>query len=159
MKLLGSFIVSVSLFAVGLAHADSRLAAALKVLHSTNAAVTWDAKGAKVADVTCDRVADTIVVGYESKAVWLGIVPGSKSTHVGEPITIRFSVGEHTQNSFCEIPVRISIYPIDCENDEGPIPGCKVIKGCSAFSLADDACDSFHFYWDSSRKSLTWWRL
>ena len=139
--------------------ATSGLAAALKVLHSANATVTWDAKTAKVADVTCDRIADTIVVGYESKAVWLGIVPGSKSAHSGKPITIRFSVGEHTQDSFCKIPVRIGTYPIDCENEEGAIPGCKVTKDCSAFSLTDDSCDSFHFYWDNLRRSLTWWRL
>ena len=129
MKVLRLFIVSASLLSAGLAEADSQLAAAVEVLHSMNPTVTWDAKTARVADVTCDRIPDAIVVGYKSKAVWLGVVPGSKSTKVGKPITIRFSVGEHTQSSFCDIPVRIETYPIDCEGEEGSLPGCKVIKG------------------------------
>jgi hypothetical protein len=140
------------------AAAQTEPAAALKVLHATNDKVQWNAKAAVVADVTCDGVPDTIVVGYETGSVWLGVVPGTKSPKAGKPMTTHFLLGKQTQDSFCDVPVRVEIYPIECENEDGSLPGCKAVKGCSAFSLIDDSCDSFHFYWDGSRKSLRWWR-
>jgi len=35
---------------------------------------------------------------------------------------------------------------------------CKPTKGCHSFTVIDDECDSFNFYWDSSRRTLAWWR-
>ena len=43
--------------------AQTEPAAALKVLHTTNDKVSWDAKSAAVADVTCDGFPDVVVVG------------------------------------------------------------------------------------------------
>jgi hypothetical protein len=143
---------------VGLAAAANPVAA-VKALREAKREVTWDAKTAVVADVTCDGVPDTVVVGYERNTVWLGAVPGTTSDKSAKLTTTRFSVGKQTQDSFCTVPVRIEAYPLECEDEEvGALPGCKPVKGCSAFSLVDDSCDSFHFYWDSSRKLLTWWR-
>jgi hypothetical protein len=133
--------------------------AGIKALREVKREVNWDAKSAVVADVTCDGVPDTVVVGYERDAVWIGTVPGTRSNKPAELTTTRFSIGKQTQDSFCGVPVRVEAYPIECEDEEvGALPGCKRVKGCSAFSLVDDACDSFHFYWDSSQKALTWWR-
>jgi len=134
-------------------------AAAINALQQAKHEVKWDAKTAVVTDVTCDGVPDTLVVGYEKGAVWLGVVPGPSASKSAKLITTRFSVGKQTQSSFCAVPVRIETEPTECEDEEfGVLPGCKRIKGCLAFSLVDDSCDSFHFYWDSSRKVLTWWR-
>lgn len=133
--------------------------AGVKALREAKHEVNWDAKTAVVADVTCDGIPDTVVVGYERDAVWLGAVPGTKSNKPGKLTTTRFSVGKQTQDSFCAVPVRVEAYPIECEDEEvGDLPGCRPVKGCSAFSLVDDACDSFHFYWDVSQKALRWWR-
>jgi len=139
--------------------AATDFAAAIKALEEAKHEVKWDAKTAVVADVTCDGVPDTLVVGYEKDGVWLGVVPGPNAGKSAKLTTTRFSVGKQTQSSFCAVPVRIETDPIECEDEEfGALPGCKRIKGCLAFSLVDDSCDSFHFYWDSSRKKLTWWR-
>ena len=133
--------------------------AGIKALREVKREVNWDAKTAVVADVTCDGVPDAVVVGYERDAVWLGAVPGTRSNKSAKLTTTRFSVGKQTQDSFCAVPVRVEVYPIECEDEEiGTLPGCKPVKGCLAFSLVDDSCDSFHFYWDSSQKALTWWR-
>lgn len=150
----------ISLFAGAYAYAQepAALATAANVLREANSKVAWDEKTAVVADVTCDGKADTAFIGYEGDMVWLGVVPGSKQNKPRKSMTIRFYVGKHSQDSFCAVPVRIEAYPIECENEDGNLPGCKPVKGCSGFSLVDEACDSFHFYWDSARSSLTWWR-
>ena len=111
------------------AAAQTEPAAALKVLHTANDKVRWDAKAAVVADVTCDGVPDTVAVGYESGSVWLGVVPGIKSAKMGKAMTIRFLLGKQTQDSFCDVPVRVEVYPIECENEDGSLPGCKAVKG------------------------------
>jgi hypothetical protein len=132
---------------------------AINALRKAKREVNWDAKTAVVADVTCDRVPDTIVVGYERDAVWLGVVPGPGTNKSAKLSTMRFPVGTQSQDSFCAVPVHVETYPIACEDEDiGVLPGCKPVKGCLAFSLDDDKCDSFHFYWESSQKALAWWR-
>jgi hypothetical protein len=134
--------------------------ASLAVLREANPDVVWDEKTAVVADVTCDGVADTIVIGREKQdSAWIGIIRGVKGSQTPKPITMKFAVGTHSQGSFCAIPVSISTGPIECNDEEtGELPGCKRVKGCSDFSVTDEECDSFNFYWDNSQKKLTWWR-
>jgi hypothetical protein len=128
------------------------------VLRKANAKVNWDAATKVVADVNCDGVADTAYVGYEQGAVWLGVLFGSRSQKTSKPVTMRFEVGRQSQGSFCGAPVKLETHPIECRTEDGPLPGCRRIKGCSDFSMVDEQCDSFHFYWNSDRKVLTWWR-
>ena len=117
--------------------------------------VTWQAGKAKRADVTCDGKADTVVFGTARKSVWVGIVPGGG----GKPQIMDFGLRSQAQDGFCAEPERITTSPISCSAEEmGKFPGCKVVKGCQAFSIEDDACDSFHFYWDASKKTVRWWR-
>lgn len=56
------------------------------------------------------------------------------------------------------MPTRVEISPHDCDSGEGPLPDCKVSRSCKDFSVVDDDCDSFNFYWDSTHKKLAWWR-
>jgi len=81
---------------------DAAIKALQKALHNVN----WDPKSAVVADVTCDRVADTVVVAYEREAVWLGTVPGLKANKPGKLTTMRFPVGTQSQDPFCAVPVQ-----------------------------------------------------
>ncbi len=140
------------------ANAQTAAPDALEMLRRTGAGVNWDADSKVVADVSCDGIADTSYVGYGKKAVWLGVVFGTNSQPGRKPFTARFAVGKHDQGSFCATPVKLDSYPMVCRTEDGPLPGCAQVKGCSAISMVDDICDSFHFYWDSARKSLTWWR-
>lgn len=154
---LRTFGLAIVFLAFGATAQDKKTTdAAISALHVAQPKVNWDAKTAVSADVTCDGRADTAIVGYDrNEAVWLGVVSGNSKY----PVTMKFLVGKHSQDSFCSIPVQIETHPIDCEGDEGEtLPGCKKVKGCSDFSLVDNSCDSFHFYWDSTRKKLAWWR-
>ena len=67
-----------------------------------------------------------------------------------------FFVGSGVQDSFCAAPARIQVAPLDCDAEDY-LRGCKRVKGCQEFSVLDDAGDSFHFYWDSTRRQLAWW--
>ena len=158
MKLVAMFVSFCFVLSVDPTGAQTRTDVALKALRVVTGKVNWDAKTAIVADVTCDRLSDIVMVGYEPGAVWLGVVPGTKSGKAGMATTTRFPVGAHAQDSFCETPVRIETYLMDCDGEDRSMPGCKLIKGCTAFSLNDEACDAFHFHWNRSRKALTWSR-
>lgn len=133
---------------------------AISSLSSLAPEVDWKTTTTKIADVTCDNVPDTIIIGYENnEAVWVGVVPGPTESNSVKPMIYKFQVGKHTQDSFCGTPVRIETGPIICgDEDIGDLPGCQPTKGCFDFSLVDDMCDSFHFYWDTRYKKLVWWR-
>ena len=131
---------------------------ALQALRAAAPSTTWDAASAKAADVTCDGRADRIVVGYERATVWLGVVPGGETAPSRKPFTQRFAVARDSQDAFCKVPVRIELQALACETEDGPLAGCKPVAGCAAFSLVDEDCDAFHFYWNSEQQSLTGWR-
>jgi len=124
-------------------------------LRKSHPTVKWNSKSATVADVTCDGKPDTVVLGSENNDVVIGIVSG---VHSDKTQAFSFPVHGGTQNGFCAFPTRIEVSPRDCLSEGGPLPGCKPIKGCRAFTVIDNDCDPFNFYWDSSRKSFAWWR-
>jgi hypothetical protein len=138
--------------------AQSQIPTAFTVLRASNPKVQWDAKTAVTADITCDGIADVIVVGYDDKSVWVALVPGMKDGTLAKPIVQQFPIDGGVQNGFCEKPVRIEVRPQDCEGQAGSLPGCKPTQGASEFGLYDDACDHFEFYWDSAMKQLRWSR-
>jgi hypothetical protein len=137
------------------AAAQSKVATAVAAVRASNPKVQWDAKTAVTADITCDGIADVVVVGYDDKSVWVALVPGMKDGTLAKPIVQQFPIDAGVQSGFCEKPVRIVVSPLVCDDD---LPGCKPTKGASDFGLYDDACDHFNFYWDSDRKTLRWWR-
>lgn len=132
---LGLVTLSGSLSAV--AQQGPRSRSVIDALRTARPGVTWDAKSSVVADVTCDGKADTVVVGYEGKTVWLGVVPGSGGRELPKPLTVGFPVGQYRQDSFCAVPVKIEVGALECRNEEMDLPGCKPVKGCSGFSLVD----------------------
>ncbi|MFO1247967.1 MAG: hypothetical protein U1E93_07080 [Alphaproteobacteria bacterium] len=117
--------------------------------------VTWHASKAKTADVTCDGKPDTVAFGTGKDAISVAVLPGKG----GKPQIMKFGIGAARQDNFCAVPTHIELEPISCSDPEiGKFPGCKPVKGCQQFSVVDDQCDSFHFYWDSKKKMVHWWR-
>jgi hypothetical protein len=94
-------------------------------------------------------------LGSEKGNVVVGVASGVLPH---ETQVFSFPVRPDTQDGFCTFPTRIKLSPLDCESDEGTLPGCKPVKSCRAFTVIDDDCDGFNFSWDSSRRSLVWWR-
>lgn len=137
-----------------------RQAMAFLVTQSGHGTV-WNAKSAIVADVTCNGKPDTIIVGRRHRAVLIGVVSESEQGKPKTPIIVEFPTNHPIgQNAFCGTDVHIEKERLVCKTGDGvPLAGCRPVRGCSAFRADDGECDSFHFYWDSKRKALTWWRL
>jgi hypothetical protein len=133
----------------------SKTEVSVSELRKSYPAVKWNSKSATVADVTCDGKPDTVVLGSEKNDVVVGVVSGTPSYKTQ---VFSFPVKGGIQNGFCAFPTRIEISPLDCEAEGGALPGCKPVKACQAFTVIDNECDPFNFYWDSSRKTLAWWR-
>jgi hypothetical protein len=150
-KTVRTFLMGMTLCAAG----QNPNGSALHFLTHDHPSVRWDEKSARVADVTCDGTPDTVVFGSESAKVWVGVV---SPKHERNPQLLSFPLATHSQDSFCAVPVRIELEPFDCDADGEKLPGCKPVKSCRTFSVADDECDSFHFYWDSARRTIRWWR-
>ena len=136
----------------------------LGVLQADKPKVLWQAKSITRADVSCDGQPDILVLGREKGAgsdkgkVWLGVVEGRAGNQFGPISSFEFAVKPDAQDAFCQLPVRIEVVPLICDNEDGALPGCKPSKTCKSFALLDDACDSFNFYWDSEQKKLVYWR-
>ncbi len=124
-------------------------------LHKSNPTVSWNVSSATTADVDCDGKPDTVMLGSEKDKVVVGVVWGASAK---QSQIFVFPVRGDTQDGFCSNPKTIEVSPLDCQSNDGPLPGCKAATGCKAFSILDDGCDSFNFYWDSSRGTLAWWR-
>jgi hypothetical protein len=126
------------------------------VLHRARPQAKWEMKSAKAGDVDCDGKADTVVLGSEGKTVLVGIVQAAPKS---SPIVLEFSIDPAQQDAFCAAPTVIEMSNMDCQSDAGRLEGCKSSKSCKQFTVSDDKCDSFHFYWDAKQKGIRWWRL
>ena len=124
----------------------------------SRAPVQWDVARAASADVTCEGKEDTIVLGYQGKnQVWISV---RRNGTEGRPLLppIILPVGTEQADAFCRLPLQIQTFPLDCKKGDGPLEGCVVKPGCQGFTLSDGACDGIHFYWNSQKQRLDWWR-
>lgn len=157
MRLLISTFLLLGLGISNFAHAQAATAkTAVESLRRLRSTTKWNVQSAKVADVDCDSKPDTIVLGSEQDKVVVGVVWGATAK---KPQVFEFSIRADRQDGFCAAPTKIEVAPLDCESDEGTLSGCRMVRGCKAFSLSDEECDPFNFYWDAARKQLAWWRL
>jgi len=82
----------------------------------------------------------------------------------GKPATIRL-----TQNA-SSVVVSVTFqgrrhprerfrFPVDASREDGVcrIPA-HLVQESRGFALVDDACDSFHFFWNRKTQHLAWWR-
>jgi hypothetical protein len=129
----------------------------LRALQLAAPDVSWNEALSATADVICDGKNQTIVVGQGNDAAWVGVVPTSGGK-TRKPMIMSWPIRHGTQAALCAMPIRIDLEPLNCETENGALPGCKEVKHCQSFSLADDECDPINVYWDSARHLLTWWR-
>ena len=157
MRFLISVLMLLGLGISNFANAQAATAkAAVESLRKHRSTTKWNVQSARLADVDCDSKPDTIVLGSEKDKVIVGIVWGATAN---KPQVFEFPIRADRQDGFCAAPTKIEVTPLDCESDEGTLPGCRVVRECKAFSLSDEKCDPFNFYWDAARKQLAWWRL
>ena len=130
-------------------------ALAVAALHKAHPEIEWNEKSAVIADVDCDGKSEVIVLGAESGQVVVAVVSVG---NLDQQRLLKFPVRPDAEDGFCAVPNRVKVSRLECSTDEGPLPGCKPIRSCKEFTVADDDCDSFNFYWDASRKTFGWWR-
>lgn len=122
--------------------------------------VEWDKKSIIEVDINCDGKKDYAILGKSKQGVTVALVVGpvSKKSRIE---SFEFLVGKQTQDSLCQLPATLQPESLDYDPTEavGKLPGFKPSKKCMAFVLSDDACDSFHFYWNHRANALDWWRL
>ena len=148
----------VAILAIFAAFANAQISktdVAVSKLRKTNPAVNWNRKSAISGDVNCDGKPDTVILGSEKDSVVVGVVSGAETD---KPQVFSFPISGDTQEGFCASPTRIELFPLDCSSGEGALPGCTPIKSCQSFTVTDNECDPFNFYWDSSHKTISWWR-
>lgn len=132
---------------------------ALDALKALAPKAKWNQKSAVKADVTCDGVEDTVMLGYAKGYVWIGLVPGSaKDGPKIRPSAGMYPIGHGAQDAFCDRPTRIETSSHTCDSDYGALKNCKPIPECKDFAVIDSECDSFNFFWDDKQQSLSWWR-
>lgn len=122
--------------------------------------VTWDKKSIIAIDINCDGSKDYAIFGKSKQGVTVALVVGP-FTEKSRMESFKFFVGESRQDSLCVLPARLEIEALDYDPTEmvGHLPGFHRSKKCNGFCLADNTCDSFHFYWNHQTNTLAWWRL
>ncbi len=122
--------------------------------------IVWDKNSILEIDINCDGKKDYAILGQSAQGISVAVVLG--------PISIKrkieaftFSVGRQSQDSLCQLPAKLETESLDYDPTEmvGKLSGFRSSKKCASFKLSDDACDSFHFYWDHMANALSWWRL
>lgn len=147
---------------VSVAIADSTTKAneLLQLVSKRMTDVEWDKKSIIEVDINCDGQKDYAILGKSKQGVTIALVVGpvSKKSRIE---SFEFHVGKQSQDSLCQLPAILKAESLDYDPTEavGKLPGFKQSKKCMAFVLADDACDSFHFYWNHQTNALNWWRL
>ena len=127
-------------------------------LHAADPSAPWSNGWSEKADVTCHGQKDILVVAHNAHKVWLGIIRTAQYTSHAQTMVLKWPIVRATQGALCAIPKKIEFYPRTCAGDAGPLPGCKPMAGCMAFSIEDEECDGLNFYWDAGKHGLRWWR-
>jgi hypothetical protein len=155
MKPKMTLCLAMILIEVGAAAQGVRSDDAIAAFRKLDASVEWNVASAEIADVGCDGKPDTVMLGYKKDEVAVGIVFAApeKAQLFTFPIQADASFG------FCLKPERIEVSPIICEFSDGTVlSGCKATDGCKAFSIANNGCDPFYFYWNSSIGVVSSWQ-
>ena len=155
MKLAATWVTAIFLCTAMAEGQLSQINATVDGLRRSHPSVKWNIKSARLADVTCDGDPDVMLLGSDENKVVVAVTSGRRQE---KSQMLSFPIGRDIQDGFCAQPTRLGIVPLDCETDEGPLSGCKPSKGCRAFTISDEECDAFNFYWDSSRNAIRWWR-
>jgi hypothetical protein len=150
MLMVAGCLLLLAVEAVAQVQKQSDVDAAVALLKKWHPEVKWNKRASAVVDVTCDGLKDVVVLGFEKDVAWLAVVPGSKQTGSSVPLAVSFSKGDY--------PFSVSTYPLRCRSETGPLPGCRIVKGCRALSFGDGETDPFNIYWDDAHKRLSWWR-
>src|SRR3954470_20708781 len=90
-----------------LAQERASVESVLSALRGISPGVSWDARTILSADVNCDGRVDSVAVGYQGGAIWVGLVPGGRASGLRRPVALRYPVEVGKADAFCSTPVRL----------------------------------------------------
>jgi hypothetical protein len=128
----------------------TRRACVLLALLATSASAAEDTA---LADLNGDGQQDRIALAQSRSEVILTVqIQGLGSR------TLRFPVATGAQDSFCTLPVKIRLEPLDCSPDGVFLAGCIESETAAAVVLDDNDCDAIRVYLNRESETLAWWR-
>lgn len=119
----------------------------------------WDTRSAVSMDIDCDGQPDLAILGRAPDRLFVAFFHGPVKAGM-RPEILYFAPG-HDQENVCSLNARVEPASLDydpVEQEAGELPGFRRSAQCKAFTLADQECDSFNFYWNHDSGRLNWWR-
>lgn len=110
----------------------------------------WFPRSAISADFTCDGKPDFLVRGQRGQSALVGLLPSDEKGQNNRPSIVDVSVLDQKS-------VLIVKETQVCEDEFGPLEGCKPRRGCVQFRVERDGIDSLHCWWNARRKEIGCW--
>ena len=120
--------------------------------------VAWDSTSIVRGDFNGDGRRDAAIVGIHQQRVFVGVVLSTSPRKLKTEV-LAFGIGTHSTDSICELPVKLTVEPLECLPLDVPLPGCRPSSKAASLVLLGGECDPINFYWDHQNNKLTWWRV
>lgn len=123
---------------------------AIDLLRQREPDTVWNSGSLVRGDFDLDGIEDFALTGIKGDLFIVGIVKGPVGPSSRHSI-LKFPWEDGDQGSLCSREAKIGLEEIT----EDEPPGRKGL----GINLHDDACDSFHIFWDPEQNDYDWWRL
>ena len=142
---------------VGSVPVARRTQTAFMRLAAADPAVRWISDSALVADIDCDHVADTTVVGRRRAEIHVGLARAASA----EPQVLIFDVGRGVKGAVCGAGAQLRLESLDFEPAErglASLEGLKRSPSCKGVGLGDGDCRTVHIFWSEKTQHLEWYQ-
>ena len=118
--------------------------------------VRWETRSTLVADVDCDNVADTVVVGRKRTELHVGLARASNP----EPQILVFDVGA-AKGSVSGAQAQVEVESLDFDPaDKGlqTLAGFQRSGSCRGLTFGDEGKKKVHIFWSHATNHVEWYQ-
>jgi hypothetical protein len=126
-------------------------------LAAADRAVRWVVDSAIVADIDCDHLADTVVVGRRRAEIHVGFARGASAA----PQILIFDVGRGVKGAVCGTGAQLRLESLDFDPAErglASLDGFRRSTTCKGVGLGDGDCRTAHIFWSEKTQHLEWYQ-
>ena len=126
-------------------------------LAAADRAVRWLADSAIVADIDCDHLADTVVVGRRRAEIHVGFARAASAV----PQILIFDVGKGVKGAVCGTGAQLRLESLDFDPAErglASLAGLQRSTTCKGVGLGDGDCRTAHIFWSEKTQHLEWYQ-
>jgi hypothetical protein len=126
-------------------------------LAAADPTVRWETTSALVADIDCDNVADTVVVGRKRGEIHVGLARASDP----EPQILVFDVGVGVKGSVSGPRAQVSLESLDFDPaDKGlhTLAGFERSGTCRGLTFGDEGKPKVHVFWSRQTRHVEWFQ-